>query len=283
MPARNWIGRSIGLLAIAMSTALMSCEAPKQLGPGLVIEDLIPRVTTVDGSVAAVLHTGPAPAAGTGNVATITGVGSVVNGGSSQVTVTGGQSYNSVIISVAGFQNYWELTLPSGVTASDLVVGIAPDLSASSFDLLYGLVSSGAIGAYASQSIRVTRVGTGDVQISVSWTGASDVDLHVYDPANEEVYFGHKIATSGGTLDLDSNPACVIDNVNNENIVWPTDMAPRGTYRVVVAYYDDCGVPQSDYVVTVQMKGQNPRVFTGSFIGLKGAGNPDAAIGTFTY
>ncbi len=282
MQANHWFGRAMRLGAALACIAVAGCEAPKQLGPGLLIEDIVPGVTTANGAIAAVLRTGPAPVAGTGNVATISGIGSVVNGGSSRVSLAAGSAFNTVIVAIPGFQNYWELTLPADVSTSDLVVGISPTLSASTFQLSYGLVSGGAMGAYGVQTIRVTHVGIGDIQVSVSWSGATDVDLHVYDPSGEEVYYGNKTAASGGTLDLDSNPACTIDNVNNENIVWPVGVAPHGTYRVVLHYYADCGVPRSDYVVTVQMKGQSPRTFTGSFVGSSGS-NPPAEIGLFPY
>ena len=272
----------VRMLTVAAAVALMSCESPKQLGPGLLIEDLIPRVSNADGTIQAELVTGPAPVGGSGNAATISGIGSVVNGGSAQVTVGASQSYNAVIVAIPGFENYWRLTLPGDVPATDVVVSMAPSLTASTFQLRYAVMSGGALGAYGTQNIRVTHVGTGDVQVSVSWSGASDVDLHVFDPSGEEVYYSNLTAASGGTLDLDSNPACNIDNINNENIVWPVGQAPHGTYRVVVHYYDDCGVPESDYVVTVQMAGQSPRTFSGSFVGLNSA-NPPKEVGTFDY
>ena len=272
----------VRMLAVAAAIALMSCESPKQLGPGLLIEDLIPRVSNADGTIQAVLRTGPAPVGGTGNAAKITGIGSVVNGGSAQVTVAASQSYNAVIVAVPGFENYWELTLPGDVPGTDVVVSMAPTLTASTFQLHYAVMSGGALGAYGTQNIRVTHVGTGDVQVSVSWSGASDVDLHVFDPSGEEVYYSNLTSASGGTLDLDSNPACSIDNINNENIVWPVGQAPHGQYRVVVHYYDDCGVPESDYVVTVQMAGQSPQTFSGSFVGLNTA-NPAKEVGSFVY
>ena len=77
-------------------------------------------------------------------------------------------------------------------------------------------------------------------------------------------------ATTGGRLDIDSNAACTIDNTNNENIFWPLNAAPAGQYRVELHYYADCGVPRSDWVVTVLLKGQAPAVTTGSFVGLTG-------------
>jgi len=131
--------------------------------------------------------------------------------------------------------------------------------------------------------LRIIRAGNGDFQASVAWTGATDVDLHVYDPNGEHVYYGNRTATTGGRLDIDSNAACTIDNTNVENIFWPLNVAPAGQYRVELHYYADCGVARSDWVVTVLLKGQAPAIMTGSFVGLAGAANPAVIIGNFTY
>ena len=258
------------------------CEAPQQLGPAASVTDFIPRVSTANGDIAAVLREGAAPSAGTGAAPAVPGAATAVNGGSAQVVVSSDAEFTTVIVSVQGADDYWELTLPAGATASDVVLGVAPQATAGTIRVRYGVGTGGTVGSYASQNLRVYRVGNGDVQISVSWTGASDVDLRVIDPSGEEVYFGNPIAASGGRLDLDSNAACSIDNVNNENIVWPVGGAPRGEYRVVVDYWSDCGVARSDYVVTVQAEGQEPQIFSGSFVGAFGA-NPPAEITTFTY
>ena len=73
-----------------------------------------------------------------------------------------------------------------------------------------------------------------------------------------------------------------IDGRNAENVVWPTAVAPSGTYRVVVDYYDDCGEPRTDWIVTVQVAGTEPRIYSGSFTGI-GATTPMLQVGTFTY
>lgn len=265
----------------ALSVAASGCESPQPLAPAASIAEFIPRVGLPDGT-AATLRQGPAPLSSGAPAPTVPASATAVNGGSAQVPVTGAAEYSAVYVSLAGADDYWELQLPAGASASDVIVGVASAVSASTLRLLYAVSSAGAVSQYASQSLLVYRVGTGDVQVSVSWTGASDVDLHVYDPNGEQVYFGNPAATSGGRLDLDSNAACNIDNVNNENIVWPVGGAPRGEYRVVVDYWADCGVSRSDYVVTVQMQGTAPRVFTGSFLGAADA-NPDAEVVTFTY
>ena len=284
MSRTSFRGVACGLLAVLAMGALASCDAPQPLGPGSIIsiEQYIPQVTNGDGTIVATLHPGPAPAASAA-APVVPSAGSAVNGGSASVNVSSGTEFTAVIVALNGVDGYWELVLPAGATASDVVVGITRDLTADrTFRIDYGIVTAGGVGGYGRQSMRVHRVGTGDVQVSVSWTGATDVDLHVYAPDGERIYFANKQGASGGTLDLDSNPGCTIDNVNNENIVWPVGAAPAGTYRVVLDYWSACSQPRSDYVVTVQMAGQPARIFSGSFVG-DASDNPDVEIGTFTY
>ena len=268
--------------AALATVAIAACQGPEQLGPAASITDYIPRVSTANGAVAAELRTGTPPVAGAAEAPTVPGAATAVNGGSAQVAVSSAAEFTTVIVYVQGAADYWELTLPAGVALSDVVLGVSPQATEGTIRVRYAVGTGGAIGSYASQSLRVYRVGNGDVQISVSWTGASDVDLHVYDPSGELVYFANPTSASGGTLDLDSNAGCSIDNVNNENIVWPVGGAPHGEYRVVVDYWSDCGVARSDYVVTIQAEGQEPQIFSGSFVGTAES-NPDAEIATFTY
>ena len=143
---------------------------------------------------------------------------------------------------------------------------LARNIPDQNFSIDVAVADNGSTGTYAGRSVTVIQAVAGQVQVSVSWTGASDVDLHVVEPGGEEIYYGNEISATGGTLDLDSNPACSIDNVNNENITWSTG-APHGTYTVRLDYYDACGVGQSDYVVTVQRQGAQAQVFEGTFTG----------------
>ena len=276
--------RRVGGLLMALSAALIvsACgNEPEPLVPTSTIADFITGISARGGTVSGVVVAG-APQAGTaGPAADVTGISSVVNGGSSQVSLTGNGDFQRVFVSVVGADGYYDVQLPSGTPVEDLVMNMGSGLNAGSLRLRYVLEGPAGLGPIAEQTVRVIRVGTGDVQVSVAWTGESDVDLHVFDPAGEEVYFGNPASASGGTLDLDSNPACNIDNKNNENIVWPLNGAPAGEYRVVVAYYDDCAVARSDWVVTVQVKGRQPTTHTGSFVG---ASTSQAVEATrFTY
>jgi hypothetical protein len=214
----------------------------------------------------------------------------MINGGSSQQTLTGGATFDRVIVSVSGLADYYELTLPAGTASQNIVVSANPDAYAGHVTFNYAVASGISVGAYAVQSVRFLRVGTGDIQISVAWSDSADVDLHVVDPNGETIYFGHRNAVSGGTLDLDANAACTKNSfadgspaayVSNENVVWPTGKAIAGTYTVILDYWSDCGTAKTDWVVTVARVGAGPQIFTGTFTGPSG-GIPDDTVHVFT-
>ena len=104
--------------------------------------------------------------------------------------------------------------------------------------------ASGLIGPAARHGFDLLEVGTGDVQVTLTWDADSDVDIHVVEPGGDEVFWGDPVSENGGVLDLDSNAGC-IDGVRNENVSWPAGMAPRGTYSVRVNYWDSCGVTET--------------------------------------
>jgi hypothetical protein len=101
----------------------------------------------------------------------------------------------------------------------------------------------GGLGVPASATLPVQAVGSGPIQVSLSWVGPVDVDLHVTPPSGEDIYWANQTDATGGTLDLDSNAGCAIDNVNVENIVWSNSTTPSpGHYEVRVDYWSNCGI-----------------------------------------
>lgn len=273
--------RSAPVLPLAL--ALAACMAgDRTVGPSLALSDYVSGVKTKDGAVVAVYKEGAPPAAVAAPTLSVAGISSVINGGSGQSTVTGSAAFSRVVLSIPGYGGYYELTLPSAATSVDLLVTLTPNLAAGTVRLQYQAGDATNLGPAFTQSLRAIRVGNGDIQVSIAWSGATDIDLHVIDPSGEEIFFGNKTAASFGTLDLDSNPACSIDGKNNENVVWPAGRGATGTYSVGVVYYADCGVARSDWVVTVLMKNRAPQTFTGSFVGAASA-NPRVNLGPFTY
>ena len=111
--------------------------------------------------------------------------------------------------------------------------------------------------------------GTGDVQLTLEWDSAADLDLAVVEPDGTETYFGESgPSASGGQLDVDSNVGCEDDDGVPgavENIYWPTGDAPSGSYTVKVTGFTlsdpECG--SGDYTLTITVAGEE-RVETGS-------------------
>jgi hypothetical protein len=85
-------------------------------------------------------------------------------------------------------------------------------------------------------------LGTGDVQVTLQWSGDADLDLHVTDPTGFEIYFGAKNSPSGGSLDADDIPDCGDNGPHVENVFWPVGGAPTGQY---VAYTSNLGACES--------------------------------------
>jgi uncharacterized RDD family membrane protein YckC len=91
----------------------------------------------------------------------------------------------------------------------------------------------------SAAELDVDSLGTGDVQVTLTWEGPADIDLIVVDPGDEIIFHGVRASFSGGRLDVDANQSCGGD-APVENIFWPPDSAPSGTYTVWVQYYQQC-------------------------------------------
>jgi hypothetical protein len=84
---------------------------------------------------------------------------------------------------------------------------------------------------------RLEREGgeSGVVQVSLAWDDFNDLDLHVFCPSGERIYFNNKQSECGGILDVDMNVRPV-SNTPIENVVWK-DTAPLGAYKIGVHFY----------------------------------------------
>ena len=276
-------GRLWQLAAVVGLVALTACEASLKENSFGNIEDFVSGFSTLDGTVTGSLVSDAIPGANGGPDIAVAGVPATINGGSARITVSSATPFQTVLLALQYFDHYYQVDLPAPVTSVDLVVNMSQAAPQATITFLYEAASlGGPVGAPLMQNIRVLRVGSGDVQVSVAWDSPTDVDLHVVDPSNEEIFFGNLQAQSGGKLDLDSNAACSIDNVNNENIVWPAGGAPSGTYNVFLVYWSACSQAQTNYVVTVLVKGQAPQIFSGTLTG-NGSSSVQYPITSFTY
>jgi len=240
---------------VALALLAIGCSSSDE-DPGT--REYIAAVTTLDGTSAS-FHGGAPPTADGPAVMVMTNA-SVIPGGTTRVQLSADRAFSRAIIGIAGVDGYYELTLPSAATA-ELLVTLSQSLEVAPFQWA---MSVG--GPIATTPATVVEVGTGDVQVSLSWNTDADVDLHVVDPNGEEILWLNRESTTGGELDLDSNAACFSDGPRNENVTW-ANRAPTGTYRVLVDYWSNCNATTTAYTVTVNVRGRDPMTFSGTFTG----------------
>jgi hypothetical protein len=281
------------LLAAAQLPACGDEEEPE--GPN--IQAFVTSASLLEGGGPAVLRNDPLPeGSADGPVVTVEESATIINGGSLQIPVTSDTNFEQLLIGLTTTANptasppleagpvngYFEVSLTQPATSATVVLTIAQALPVNSVTLDVAGAAGGTQGVPAHQNASVVAVGSGELQVSVSWDAASDVDIHLVEPDGTEIYYGATSSPSGGALDLDSNAGCTIDNVNNENITYTE--APPGEYTVRLDYYAACEAEQTSYVVTVQLPGQQPQVFNGVFSGDgdRGGAGSGELITTFT-
>lgn len=253
----------VGLAAVSFALCATACGGSDD--PTLA--DYVDDVSTADGSVHAAFVRGDLPGEGAGPTLVLSTNAAVIPGGTTPAALTGDVAFTRIVIAIDGVDGYYAIDLPTATTSLELVITLSQALDLPDFNWIWAIGDGSSYGAYTITPVTVINVGTGDVQISLSWNSAADVDLHVVDPSGEEIYYGSRESASGGMLDLDSNAACGSDGPRNENITWPVHGAPSGTYHVLVDYWSACAAASTDFTVAVNARGMEPQTMTGTFTG----------------
>ncbi len=221
----------------------------------------------------------------------VVGASQIVEGGSIVLEVTVEDTADQLFVGVAGVESgHYAISLGAGTAPARAIAeqkGIqvtrAPRTAAGAaaetyniaitsarsgvdnFVLMVGADHGGTASETTSHPIQVNDVAqlSDKLQVSLNWTQPVDLDLHLEVPDGSAIFFANTTA-GGGTLDLDSNPACNIDNVNNENITWQDTEPAAGVYKVHVNLWSACDQPGPfPYAVTVNVRG-NVQVFEGT-------------------
>ena len=116
-------------------------------------------------------------------------------------------------------------SLSDGIPAEALVAGSG--------------VSSSVANAIVSR-LQMYGAKTGDIQVSLIWNTADDIDLHVqYSDGfqSETICWRQRYGRSNGMLDIDMNAVGPMSNTPVENIFWPLNMSPRGQYTIGIHFF----------------------------------------------
>jgi hypothetical protein len=200
----------------------------------------------------------------------------VAIGGSTFVSFTSPERIQTAYISVNDVYGYFAYTFPADYNADlhaddlfyyELILNISQNISEENIVISISCLTQNGITSESENSdeINVIQVGTGKLQINLSWINTvDDVDLHLLEPDENEIYYGSRRSNGfytnemGGELDLDSNPSCFIDGINSENITYEKEPA-LGVYYVAVDLFEKCESSTSagsQYSVTVNYHGQ---------------------------
>ena len=199
-----------------------------------------------------------------------------IPGGSSYVSVVSEVPARKVLVGMKGQVGYYEV-VPSNKddNAYSFIMTIDQHIDLgegeTSFNVQVAIVDENDnISQIYETNVNLMAVGTGNLQVSLSFDNAKDVDLHLIEPEyldmygepvsfyDRHIYYGIRVSSAGGELDLDSNVDCQIDNINNENITYnEAAVVPSGTYKVYVDLFNNCN-PEvaTNYVVTVFYSGK---------------------------
>jgi hypothetical protein len=105
------------------------------------------------------------------------------------------------------------------------------------------------------------------IEVSLSWTGAADMNLQVRDPLGGTLYWDSRATTNGGTFGFDANGLCELISDNPvETATWTPGFLPTGSYEILVFYRQACEatVASVPFTVSVTVDG----VESGSFDGV---------------
>lgn len=196
-----------------------------------------------------------------------------INGGSSYVTVNSPVNISKVLVGFRHKFGYYELIPDSTTQTFNFVMLITQNynqINENPIPVVVAIVDEDDnVSVFDETEVNLMEVGTGPLQVSLSFNNAKDIDLHLIEPAynnangepvsfyDRHIYYGQRCTDTGGELNLDSNAGCSNDGINNENITYGDDaQVVPGTYKVYVDLFANCDPDlATHYVVAVYYEG----------------------------
>lgn len=236
----------VALAAIATLGTISSCSKDDDKGGN----ELETGYFTIAG---ATYSGGSMPAATIEDEFTNVAIGSsVLNGGSSIITVESAQQLDKFYVGVNGIGGYYTVdasqvteTRAEGGYVYTFTLLISQALDGEFQVRISALTESGEVMPAFSHDFELIQAGTGALQVNLSFNNPKDLDLYLVLPDGHVVYYGKRgVRTDNNEmlwgLDIDSNAACSIDDINSENIFFPEEYVMNGKYTVYVNQWKNC-------------------------------------------
>ncbi len=252
----KFYGFSFQALAISLALLLTfsACDKDDDKDNGKAeIESVfeVPDATLRTGSFPSGSSTGP-------SIANFSGNAYVLPGGSNAITLESDSEATSALIGIEGLSGYYEVPISSKNQVSvTIYLFVDPNINLESFTILLALQLNTTVGNHQSLNVDLVEAGTGQLQVSLSWDKEVDLDIYLVEPGGTTIYYGNPFSDFGGELDIDSNAACYIDGINNENITYDDEaVLEAGEYIVRVNLWSNCDIiEQINYVATARFNG----------------------------
>ena len=182
----------------------------------------------------------------------------------------------SILVGLTNDAGYWIVPVgePDAVIAGENTFStpltFSPLLTPGDQIVIFQAVTeAGVVGPRFEQKFTLKdTTPDGLLTVSLSWDSAADLDIHVVQPDNSEIWSKHistfqlnpdgEIPTkdeliAGGVLDFDSNAQCRNDGRRKENIIWTSEV-PSGHYLVRVDAVSMCGAPAANWKLNVKSR-----------------------------
>lgn len=251
---------------LAIVVFFNSCKKDSKDSGKLISE----KYFTIDG---ATFVDGSFPDASSGNVPVISSVygnSTVLEGGSNPISITTSSTVKEVLVGVENVKGYYKIessNLKSMQVTYMAYLLFSQNFEQDNFTILIAIVDENNLIS-EMQTIEVDKLtaGTGKLQVSCSWNKLNDLDLHLEEPNGDEICWDTDTSANGGELDVDSNPICYIDYINNENITYTGNAkVEKGKYIVRISLFSSCSVTElTNYVVTARLDGNLLTPITGT-------------------
>lgn len=214
--------------------------------------------------------------------------GNVIPGGSAYITVKSPYQAQKIFVAINNQVGYYEV--PANTENRDFVYNFVMivdqdiDLGEDgTFTIQVAILDlDGNVSRIWENNIGLITVGTGQLQISLTFDQHKDIDLHVIEPEipndtldyyDRHIYYGNRTSRNGGELDLDSNAGCSESDIWAENITYGENAFVRpGLYKVYAVMWSNCSPHDNPTNITVSV------FYDGQLIATEnGAANPFVA------